>query len=170
MRPVPLNRAAEHAACPLSRAIEQAEEKQRSRWKSSEEVHYYYKQQCSHEIAYIVVSSVSCRYPQAQPRTSNSQLAWGHWDHILELESQSCRHHSMVGVLLYLAQPSRCELHSQNSCPDLLVQGSEGLIKHVAVWQQGAEVDVNVLPSVLEPKYQQVHIGSHICQLYRNGG
>ena len=76
----------------------------------------------------------------------------------------------MVSVFLYLAQPSRCKLHSQNSRSDPLVQGSEGLIKHVAVWQQGAEVNIDVPPPVLEPEYQQVHIGGHICQLHRNRG
>ena len=75
----------------------------------------------------------------------------------------------MVSILLYLAQPSRCELHSQNSRPDLSVQGSEELIEYVAAWQQGAEANVNVPPLVLEPKYQQVDIDGHVCQLHRNG-
>ena len=37
----------------------------------------------------------------------------------------------------------------------------------MAAWQQGAEVDDNVPPPVLELKYQQVYIDSHICQLHR---
>ena len=76
----------------------------------------------------------------------------------------------MVGILLYLAQPSRCKLHSQNSRPDPSVQGSEELIEYVAAWHPGAEADINVPPPVLEPKYQQVHIDGHVCQLHRNGG
>ena len=76
----------------------------------------------------------------------------------------------MVSVLLYLVQPSRYELHSQNSRPDPSVQGSEELIKYVAAWQHGAEADVDVPPPVLEPKYQQVHIDGHVCQLHKNGG
>ena len=57
MRPVPLNGAAEHAACPLSGATEQAE-KRRSRRKSGEEVHYYCKQRCSRERCTIIVRVV----------------------------------------------------------------------------------------------------------------
>ena len=74
------------------------------------------------------------------------------------------------GVLLYLAQPSRYKLHSQDSHPDPSVQGSEGLIEHVAAWQQGAKVNINVPPLVLELECQRVHIDDYVCQLYRNGG